>query len=180
MAEMMEYPCIDMYMVSLIPSSSAHHLCPGTAMPLSQSSCIHSHLVSPPGRVAFLNAHLIRVCFYLVSPWPPLLCEDESFTRLSLRLTRPWYLARSYCTPNPSRGFLQCSHADFDSVAPCSSKWHYSYDFASGPLYMISQNLTSFSCKPEQYTSMEKVILWDNNNIQSFPSPASSPHSWFL
>ena len=71
--------------------------------------------------------------------------------------------------PQPSRGFLHCSHADFDSVAPCSSKWHYSYDFVSGPLYMISQNLTSFSCKPEQYTSMEKVILWDNNNIQSFP-----------
>ena len=36
-------------------------------MPLSQSSCIYSRLVSPPGRVAFLNAHLIRVCFYLVS-----------------------------------------------------------------------------------------------------------------
>ena len=78
--------------------------------------------------------------------------------RSSLWLTRPWYLARSYCTPPPSHGSLHSSHADFDSAAPCSSKWYYSHDFASGPLYMISQTLTSFSCKPEQYTSVEKLF----------------------
>lgn len=60
--------------------------------------------------------------------------------------------------PPSSCGSLHSSQADFDSVAPCSSKWHYSQDFASGPLYMISQNLTSFSCKPEQYASMEKLF----------------------
>ena len=131
---------------------------PGTAMPLSQSSCIYSHLVPPPGRVAFLNAHLIRVCFYIVS-----LYDLRCFVRTrALRdpacgLPGPDTLPGP-TVPPPSRGSLHSNQADFDCVAPCSSKWHYSQDFASGPLYMISQNLTSFSCKPEQYISMEKLF----------------------
>ena len=142
----------------LIPPGSTHHLCLGTAMPLSQSSCIYSHLVPPPGRVAFLNAHLIRVCFYLVS-----LYDLRCFVRTrALRdpacgLPGPDTLPGP-TVPPPSCGSLHSSQAGFDCVAPCSSKWHYSQDFASGPLYMISQNLTSFSCKPEQYTSMEKLF----------------------
>lgn len=144
----------------LILPSSTHHLCPGTAMPLSQSSCIYSHLVSPPGRVAFLNAHLIRVCFYLVS-----LYDLHCFVRTRALRDHPCGLPGPDTLPGPTVPHphplvalytLVMLTLTLQLLAAPSGTIHMR--FASGPLYMISQNLTSFSCKPEQYTSMEKLF----------------------